>query len=65
MSVADWRRKVKKKKKQRNMVCHIFDMTTGNYMCNFISVRHLELLIMFPMMTSSEDVQLGKMTNES
>lgn len=54
----------KLKKKQRKKVCHIFDMTTENYMCNFISVRHLELLIIFPMMT--EDLQSReKMTYKS
>lgn len=40
-------------------------MTTRNYTCNFISIKHLELLIMFPTMTSSGDVQSGKMTDES
>lgn len=40
-------------------------MTTRNYTCNFISVKHLELLIMFPTMTSSGDVQSEKMTDES
>lgn len=35
------------KRKQRKKVCHIFDMISGNYVCNFIGVRRLELLIFF------------------
>lgn len=38
----------------------LFDKTAGNYVCDFIGIRHLELLIMFPMMTSSGDVQSGE-----
>lgn len=54
--------KWKKKKKKKGS--HIFDTTSGNYVCCFIDVGHLEVLIIFPIMTSSGDVQSGKLTDK-